>query len=485
MASPVAVRARRCPLTVERLERRDLLTGFQPTAVEQLFLEQLNDARANPAAYGQSIGLDLSNVAPAQPLAFNPQLVQAARLHAQDMAARGYFDHYTPEGLDPGARLNAAGFAWNSYGESIAGGSAFPGPAEALRGLIIDQGVPDLGHRVHLLAIDAVFKDQTQVGIGVDQNTAGPLQNYYVIDTGVGSDRRPFLTGVVFRDANGNGRYDVGEGLAGVTLAVAGVGNFTTYDSGGYSIELNPGTYSVTVSGGAFGPAATQTVALGAQNVRVNFTASDADPAVDAFVRKLYVSALGRTAGDNEVAFWRPQVQAYGQGAVANAIERSHEAHTRVVKGWYATYLGRPASNGEEQSWVAALDRGVTQEQVLDAIVGSPEYLNRAGQLFAGDTGEVRFVQGVFQQFLNRTAGAAEVANFVQVIATAGRAAVAQIVQGAPEYRAAVVRSFYADLLHRSTDPTPGEVAGWVNSGFDLATIRCAFESSQEYYVNG
>src|SRR5438874_2180116 len=108
MSSPVAGRARRCTLSVERLERRDLLSGFQPTAVEQLFLEQLNDARANPAAYGQSIGLDLATVAPSQPLAFNPQLVQAGRLQAQDMATRGYFSHYTPEGLDPGDRINAA-----------------------------------------------------------------------------------------------------------------------------------------------------------------------------------------------------------------------------------------------------------------------------------------------------------------------------------------------------------------------------------------
>ena len=147
MASPVAVRARRCPLTVERLERRDLLTGFQPTAVEQLFLEQLNDARANPAAYGASIGLDLHTVAPSQPLAFNSLLIRAARLHSADMSARAYFAHVTPEGVDPGGRLTAAGFGWTGYGESIAGGSSFRGTADALSALIIDAGVPNLGHR--------------------------------------------------------------------------------------------------------------------------------------------------------------------------------------------------------------------------------------------------------------------------------------------------------------------------------------------------
>ena len=41
---------------IEELETRRLLSGFQPTAAEQLMLEQLNDIRANPSAYGAAIG---------------------------------------------------------------------------------------------------------------------------------------------------------------------------------------------------------------------------------------------------------------------------------------------------------------------------------------------------------------------------------------------------------------------------------------------
>ena len=44
--------------------------------------------------------------------------------------------------------------------------------------------------------------------------------------------------------------YDVGEGLGGVTVSVAGAGSVTTFDSGGYSIPLAPGSYTVTASGG-------------------------------------------------------------------------------------------------------------------------------------------------------------------------------------------------------------------------------------------
>src|SRR5206468_12545408 len=118
------------------LEARRVLSGIAPPAVEQLMLEQLNDARANPAAYGASIGLDLSGVAPAQPLGWDPRLIQAALGHSQDMSARHYFAHVSPDGMGPGARIAAAGFAASSFGESIAAG--FATPDSALSALIID-----------------------------------------------------------------------------------------------------------------------------------------------------------------------------------------------------------------------------------------------------------------------------------------------------------------------------------------------------------
>jgi uncharacterized protein YkwD len=244
-----------------------MLLAAQPTAVEQLFLEQLNDARANPATYGQLIGLDLSGVAASQPLAFNTSLIAAAQGHSQDMNARNYFDHNTPEGITPFQRMTAAGFNFTSAGESIAAG--YGTTAEALAGLIIDQGVPNLGHRNMLLSINNNF---AQVGVGIVLNGTGSFSDYYTIDAGNTADTRPFLTGVVFNDVNGNGHYDIGEGHGGVTVSIAGVGTTTTFASGGYSIQLNPGVYSVTYSGGGLVMPFTTTVTLGSQNVRMNVT---------------------------------------------------------------------------------------------------------------------------------------------------------------------------------------------------------------------
>jgi uncharacterized protein YkwD len=477
----------RTVLGVEALEPRDLRAGFQPTAVEQLFLEQLNDARANPAAYGASIGLDLHTVAPSQPLAFNPLLIQAARLHSQDMSARGYFAHVTPEGLDPGARITAAGFGWTGFGESIAGGSIFRGTADALSALIIDAGVSNLGHRRHLLAMDALFQDQNQVGVGILQGTAGPLTNYYTIDSAAGFDPRPIITGVVFRDDNGNGHYDVGEGLGGVTITVAGVGSITTFDSGGYSFPVNPGTYTVSASGGGLTAPVTQTVAIGARNSRLNFVAPTYDPRNDGLVRKLYLSSLGRAASDAEVAVWRATVNAPdGWYLTANAIERSQEARTRLVKSWYVTYLGRQARNNEEQGWVSSLLAGATEEQVVRGLLGSQEYYLRVGTVFPTASRDQSLIQALFKQMLGRTPGQREMDHFLQdILPAVGRGGVASVVLGSQEYRTRMVTGWYTDLLHRQNPPSTREVNSWVASGLDLARIRIGFKSSMEFFLNG
>lgn len=270
--------ARRFSPHLEELEPRCLPSASDPTPIEQLMLEELNDIRASPAAYGVTVGLDLSAVAPSPPLAFDPRLVQAARLHSQDMNARGFFGHVNPDGMDVPGRLTTVQYPWTSWGESVAGSPAWSHPADVLAALIVENGVPDLDHRIQLLAMDSLHRGQTQVGIGIVEDGQGPLRNYYTIDTAGPADPRPCLCGVVFQDANGNGRYDVDEGLGGTLLDVAGVGTFTAFASGGYTIPLNPGTYTVTAQGGGLRQPITQTVTLGSDNVRLNFNGAATSP---------------------------------------------------------------------------------------------------------------------------------------------------------------------------------------------------------------
>lgn len=53
-------------------------------------------------------------------LTINPQLMEAAQLKAQDMAARGYFAHNTPEGDSPWYWFDKAKYPFVYAGENLA-----------------------------------------------------------------------------------------------------------------------------------------------------------------------------------------------------------------------------------------------------------------------------------------------------------------------------------------------------------------------------
>ncbi|WP_223151842.1 CAP domain-containing protein [Chitinophaga qingshengii] len=59
---------------------------------------------------------------PVGPVTWNDLLEKAAYDHSADMNKNNYFDHNSPSGTDPGARLDAVGYKWNTYGENIAKG---------------------------------------------------------------------------------------------------------------------------------------------------------------------------------------------------------------------------------------------------------------------------------------------------------------------------------------------------------------------------
>jgi uncharacterized protein YkwD len=56
------------------------------------------------------------------PVATEARLEAAAQGHSDDMAARGYFDHVSPEGAGPDARVSATGYPFASLHENIAFG---------------------------------------------------------------------------------------------------------------------------------------------------------------------------------------------------------------------------------------------------------------------------------------------------------------------------------------------------------------------------
>lgn len=138
-----------------------------PTSAEQLFLYEVNRARANPQAYDTEKGLGgvCNGITPSRPLALNERLVTSSRFHSDEMATHGYFAHTSAvTGDQPNKMVRNAGYALKSawtdnanYVESLAGtfssGSGISyEPTAAVRALILDAGVNPPGHRYHLLA---------------------------------------------------------------------------------------------------------------------------------------------------------------------------------------------------------------------------------------------------------------------------------------------------------------------------------------------
>src|SRR5262249_25420552 len=157
-------------------------------------------------------------------------------------------------------------------------------------------------------------------------------------------------------------------------------------------------------------------------------------------------------------------------------ISHSPEALTYAVDGFYVKFLDRAAVGGEEAVWVAALEHGATEEQVIATILSSPEFAAHANALIGGANPDANYIQALYQLLLHRTASTAEVNVWLGALPK-GRAAEALAILGSQEYRTDVVTDLYGTLLDRPTMPTGADVAAWVNSGLDTLAIETAFAS--------
>lgn len=99
---------------------------------EEDVLDLVNEARAAGANCG---GVTFR---PVEELTMNGALRCAARVHSEDMATRGFFDHVNPDGADPGSRVQSAGFRFTLAGENIAAGHG--SPEEVMQGWMASPG---------------------------------------------------------------------------------------------------------------------------------------------------------------------------------------------------------------------------------------------------------------------------------------------------------------------------------------------------------
>jgi uncharacterized protein YkwD len=278
-----------------------------PTNEQQYMLELINRARADGGAEAARLqGFTTNNSPPfngglqegppnfsgevfaiansAQPLSWNPLLFNAAQNHANnlnngDQFFSGQNPHTYPDDTsNPEERINAAGYVMDlsQYNGPTSASGFFPGPENVATNVSIGSG-PYTGAKLIATILtqhNALFTDTTvpsrghrmttmltywrEIGIGVsagtDQDNGNTWESLYTVQNfgKQTNSNTPFITGVIYNDANGNGFYNPGEGIGGVRVDVAGSGRFAiSTASGGYSVPVpGNGSYNVTFSGG-------------------------------------------------------------------------------------------------------------------------------------------------------------------------------------------------------------------------------------------
>lgn len=111
------------------------------------------------------------------PFAVDDQLTLLARRHSEDMVARGYFNHVTPEGITLRDRLAREGIAAQWVGENIQRNSR-PG-AEAVV-YAIQWFMQSTPHRKNIL-----HEHYTHIGVGVVGDESGQIMTFTLVFAGL------------------------------------------------------------------------------------------------------------------------------------------------------------------------------------------------------------------------------------------------------------------------------------------------------------
>ncbi|RQH43723.1 hemolysin [Okeania hirsuta] len=274
-----------------------------PSAQDQYMLELINRGRQDPAAEADHYNIDLNeglaqdtiSTDAKQPLAFNLNLNTAANEHSQWMLDNNEFSHTGENGTQFWERMTNAGYQWFGAGENISFDSPLASGISDFTGLV-EENHKDLfispGHRENLM--NASFE---AIGISSLQATTytwnGTTYTDVVMTTqkfGRNNDG-PFITGVAYTDAvTDDDFYTVGEGIGGITVTAVDTANSantfttTTWDAGGYSLDVSPNaTYDVTFSGdldgdGQADDTATYQVTVGSENVKQDVVSDNLPP---------------------------------------------------------------------------------------------------------------------------------------------------------------------------------------------------------------
>jgi len=234
------------------------------SAAEQMMIELINRARLDPQAEADLFGISLDQgltagsitAAAKQPLAPNTILEGTAISHSRWMLDNNTFSHTGADGLGSQQRIGAAGYdlsgdSWRTS-ENISRKGTTGTPD--LDQFAVDQHEAlflSTGHRQTLL--DPLFQEIGVAQLGGSFTSERGTFNSSMVTHAFGTTGRDtFLTGVSYTDDDRDLFYTLGEGRAGVTIALDG-GTATSAQAGGYSLThgaTGPSVVTVTTPAG-------------------------------------------------------------------------------------------------------------------------------------------------------------------------------------------------------------------------------------------
>lgn len=215
------------------------------------------------------------------PAAFDVRLYDAAVAHSKDMIRRDAQDHNNQI-----LRVRNAGFNYARYRGNVF--SYAENAVNAHAAFNIDwgygpNGMQDPpGHRLGLMSVDSHYSSVGMAALTESaQNTeVGDwviTQNFATAQTDDVTHFNAFVVGTVWKDLNGNGFYDIDEGLEGVTVTPSeGEYYAVTSKGGGYAFPIGSASGSVTISfsgGSVAGFQRVANVGAGKDSVLVDYVA--------------------------------------------------------------------------------------------------------------------------------------------------------------------------------------------------------------------
>lgn len=245
--------------------------GLSPE--EQLIVELVNRARMDPQFEVNRLDEPLAagiSSSPAEALAVVPTLSDAAEAHSEDMDNQNYFSHTGLDGDRPWDRAQEAGHENSFVGENIGWvGSTRTTFDEQARAEGHHHNLWDSdGHQVNLMS-----GNWSEIGVGYDYGSYQGYDGSTFVTELFGDTGKSYLTGVVIDDQDGDEFYDIGEGQGDVRItAYNDEASYatSTWDSGGYSLALPPGTYTVVFEGGDLDAPYETEVTIGSDNVKLD-----------------------------------------------------------------------------------------------------------------------------------------------------------------------------------------------------------------------